>query len=38
MGGEISPVNAPDSASWTFCANTSTREPRALSTIAWSAV
>ena len=34
IGAETSPVNGP-SASWCmFCANTSTREPRALSTIA----
>ena len=38
IGGDTSPVNAPESASCMFCANTSTREPRVESTIACSAV
>ena len=34
IGGEISPVNAPSGSWCMFCAYTSTRDPRALSTIA----
>ena len=38
IGAEISPVNAPLSASCMFCAKTSTREPRVESIIACRSV